>query len=272
MLNRPTNSQACHSVTRWSLLLLLVSGLPWGSRPRCVSAGELTVVLENASGVTKVGAVDRWDRDGNPRVPVDPKARIDAPPLTASARQVRRGRWVFSQLPPGTYDLVIMTSDQVRIEGFHYPAVLEFDEFQRHEEGLDDEIRQVIVSDIAQSRHYENKVTALFMSGDAKVVRVLMQLLRDEPTSYDSEYGEPVATLRHEVWQYTNSYGAWTKEKRTRVLDRVLMGKRLLQQWTWVWLPQLGGIAVEEQDVIIRYRIPDSWRTSGTPGLFPPDP
>jgi hypothetical protein len=238
---------------------------------RAAAAAELAVVLENARGVTQVGALDRWDAAGNPRVPVDPKARIDAPALTFSARPMSGDRWVFADLPPGTYDLVILTKDRVRIEGFHYPAVLEFDESFPHQEGLDDEVRQAITSDIAQSRHYENKVTPLYMSGDTKTVRVLMQLLRDEPTSYDAEYGEPVATLRHEVWQYTYNYGAWTKEKRTRALDRVLLAKRLLRQWTWVWLPQLGGIKVGEKNTVVRYRMPERWNPTNAPGLFPPE-
>ena len=148
---------------------------------------------------------------------------------------------------------MILLKGRVRIEGFHYPPVLEFDEFLTYKDGLKDEARQAISSDIAQSRHYENKVAPLYMSGDEKSVRVLVQLLRDEATSYDGDYGEPVATVRHEVWQYSHNYGAWTKEKRTRVLDRILTAKRELHQWTWVWVPQLGGITVGPDDVIVRY-------------------
>ncbi len=236
-------------------LLVVVATLCAGLHA-AAAAAELAVVLENARGVTQVGALERWDADGNPRVPVDSKARIDAPALTFSARRTNADRWAFTDLPPGTYDLVILTEDRVRIEGFHYPAVLEFDEPFPHRAGLDDAVRQAIESDIAQSRHYENKVTPLYMSGDAKAVRVLVQLLRDEPTSYDAEYGEPVATLRHEVWQYTYNYGAWTKERRTRVLDRILSAKRVLRQWTWLWQPELGGVRVGERDVVIRYRLP----------------
>ena len=38
-------------------------------------------------------------------------------------------------------------------------------------------------------KHYENKVVPLYLSGDEKQVRILMQLVRDLPTSYDAEYG-----------------------------------------------------------------------------------
>ncbi|MBM4092418.1 MAG: hypothetical protein FJ276_23785 [Planctomycetes bacterium] len=236
---------------------------------RAAAAGELTLVLEGATGVVQVGVLDRWDADGNPRVPVDPKARIESPRLTFSARQAGGDRWICSNLPPGRYDLVILLKGQVRIEGFHYPPVLEFDESLPHKDGLKDEVRQAISSDIAQSRHYENKVVPLYMAGDEKTVRVLVQLLRDEATSYDGEYGEPVATLRHEVWQYSHNYGAWTKEKRTRVLDRILTAKRELHQWTWVWVPQLGGITVGPDDVIVRYALPATWRGPHAAGLLP---
>lgn len=252
---------------RWFWLILVLA--LHVSLTGLLCAGELVVELENASNVVQVGAFNRWDRDGNRRVPVDPKAKIDSPPCTAIAEGVARGRWVFSQLPPGTYDLVIMLRNQVRIEGFHYPPVLEFDEFLKHGQAVPAGVRETITSDIAQSRYYENKVTPLYMAGDEKIVRVLVQLLRDKPTSYDAQYGEPVATLRHEVWQFTNRYGAWMKEKRTRILDRLLMGKRALRQWTWVWVPELGGIDVGQEEVPVRYRIPDQWSDADARGLLP---
>src|ERR1035441_6268319 len=73
-------------------------------------AGDLVVALGGSNAVTLVGAVRRWDDDGNPRVPVDPKARIDAPRVDASAARDGSGRWVFRDLAPGRYDLVVITS------------------------------------------------------------------------------------------------------------------------------------------------------------------
>ena len=251
----------------WGLLVCLLA-LNIAARP-ALQAGELTVQLDNAENVILVGAFNRWDQDGNPRVPVNPKAKIDSPRCSATARPAGSERWVFSELPAGTYDLLIMLEGRVRIEGFHYPPVLEFDEFLKHGDTVDPDVQATITSDIAQSRYYENKVTPLHMSGNEKIVRVFVQLLRDDPTSYDAQYGEPVATLRHEVWQYTNRYGAWTKEKRTRVFDRVLMGKQALRQWTWVWVPQLGGIDVGQDELTVRYKIPRRWMESDARGLLP---
>jgi hypothetical protein len=74
------------------------------------------------------------------------------------------------------------------------------------------------------------------------------------------------------VWQYTNQYGAWTKEKRTRVFDRVLMGKKALRQWTWCWVPQLGGIDVADEKVVVRFEIPKRLDPSKARGLFPYGP
>ena len=53
--------------------------------------------------MTLVGAVSRWDSDGNPRREVDPKAKIDAPVVDAAAKADDQGRWVFkSSLPAST--------------------------------------------------------------------------------------------------------------------------------------------------------------------------
>ncbi|MEX0819161.1 MAG: hypothetical protein WD070_06200, partial [Pirellulaceae bacterium] len=197
-----------------------------------VDAGELVVKLSNAADVTLVGAIDRWDADGNPRRPVDPKAKIGIPDVDAIARKSGTGSWTFEQLAPGRYDLVILARDRIRIEGFGYPPVLEFDPFIAHADQAPPAACEFITKDIARSRLYENKVTPLHFAGDEKTVRVFVQLLRDQPTSFDAQFGEPVATLRHEVWQYTNRFGAWSKEKRTRVFDRVLMGKEELRRWT----------------------------------------
>ena len=59
--------------------LLTLVGLPE------IDAGELVVRLSNAADVTFVGALDRWDADGNPRRPVDPKAKIASPAVDAIA-------------------------------------------------------------------------------------------------------------------------------------------------------------------------------------------
>ena len=178
-----------------------------------------------------MGAVRRWDEDGKPLLPVDPKAKIDDPRVDSQAVRAGNGQWVFRSLAPGRYDLVVLTKDRMRVEGFRYPPINEFDPFlPAGAKGPDLETRDWIVNHIARSKHYENKVAPLFLAGDEKQVRILVQLVRDQPTSYDGDFGAPVATVRHEVWQYTNNYGGWVKDKRTEVLDRILMAKSEFQQ------------------------------------------
>ncbi len=229
------------------------------------AAATLTVEIEGAQQVTLVGALERWDQDGNHRRPPDPKAKIDAPDVDHRAQPAGDGRWVFHDLPAGTYDLVILAQPRLRVEGFTFVPVLEFDPFFPPDATTDAETRQFIVNHIKQSRHFENKVEPLYLGGDKQAVRVLVMLIRDQPTSYTPGLG----TIRHEVWQYTWRYGGWEKEKRTKVLDRVLLPVAELRQWTWLWEPKLGGVKVGAEPVSIRYTLPQPDGPRELEGLYP---
>ncbi len=228
-------------------------------------AATLTVDLGDAKGVTLVGAISRWDIDGNHHRPVDPKAKIDAPRLDAVATNTGKNKWVFKDLPKGKYDLLIMGRDRVRIEGFTYPPVLEFDPFLPGNATTDDETRRFIADDIKKSQHYENKVVPLYMGGNKKTARVLVMLIRDKPTSYTPGAG----TIRHEIWQYDWNYGGWQKNKRTKVLDRALLQVSELRRWTWLWDPQLGGIEVKDSPVEIKYELRRRAAGQKLKGLYP---
>ncbi len=256
-------------MTRIRISLTSVASLLFVLVATHAAAADLIVELKNGDNVTFVGAINRWDTDGNHRTPVDPKAKIDQPGVTAKARSDGNGRWVFDNLSSGRYDLVILADGQIRIEGFHYPPVLEFAPFMLYDKTPPQSAVEWITRDIARSRHYENKVSPLYFGGDEKQVRVFVQLLRDEPTSFDAEFGEQVATLRHEVWQYSNRYGGWAKEKRTKVFDRVLMAKRELRRWTWIWEPKLGGVELGDQPVTLSYELPRTIDAKTSRGLLP---
>jgi hypothetical protein len=235
-----------------------------------VEAAELTVDLGDAQGVTLVGALRRWDQDGNPRRPVDPQAKIDAPRVDATAANAGNGRWVFRDLPPGKYDLLILAPDPatkgpLRIEGWQYAPVLEFEPFFPPDATTDEATRKLIAEQIGRSRQYENKVLPLYMGGDKQAVRVLVMLVRDQPTSYQPGLG----SIRHEIWQYTYRYGGWQKEKRTHVLDRILLPVAELRRWTWLWDARLGGIEVRGSAVGIKYKVPERWEIQKLKGLFP---
>jgi hypothetical protein len=251
------------------LLAALLGGLlRLGSAP--THAGELAVELGRSQGVLLVGAIRRWDEDGKARVPVDPKARIDSPRVDARAEREGDGRWVFRDIPEGRYDLVILAAGRIRVEGFHYPPLNEFDKFLPSDaQPPEEETRDRIIEDIAQARHYENKVMPLFLAGGDQQVRILVQLVRDQPTSFDGDLGTPAATVRHEIWQYTKRSGGWVKDRRTEVLDRLLMARREFRRWTWVWEPRLGGIAVGKKPVTLLYSLPQRFDPQTARGWFP---
>jgi hypothetical protein len=228
-------------------------------------AARLTVDLGDAKGVTMVGAIDRWDMDGNHRTPVDKDAKIESPPVDAKAKDMGNGQWVFDDLKPGKYDLVIIAEGRVRVEGFVYVPVREFDPFIKSDAVPEEDAIEWIVEDIKAGRHYENKVEPLCWAGDDKAIRVLVMLIRDQATSYTAGAG----TMRHEIWQYTWNYGGWQKEKRTKVLDRVLLQVSDLRQWTWLWDTKLGGIEVKKDPVSIKYQMPSKTGERKLKGLYP---
>jgi hypothetical protein len=233
-----------------------------------LSAGELSVTIEPADRVASVGVVRRFAGDGTLVRPVDPKAQFEAPHRDAVTERVPA---TFSDLKPGTYDLIIFLKDGTRLEGFHVPV---FDELE--EAGGDsfsrpasEEVQAEIRRQIKAGRYYENKVTPLFLRGDDEHVRVLMQLLRDEPTSLDAEFGTPVATVRYELWQFTNRFGTWSRDRKSKVLHRVLESKDRLRKRRWLWASELGGIRITDEKLRQKatYRLPD--RLSDLPGLQP---
>lgn len=229
-------------------------------------AAKLTVDLGNAKGVRSVGAFMRWDKNGDAIKQVNKDAKIDHPEVTASAKDAGGGRWVFSDLKPGRYDLVIML-DKNRIEGFSYPPVLDFDPFFPVDSVVEEDAREFIENDIRKSQHYENKVEPLYLGTDKdkKAVRVLVQLIRDLPTSYTPGAG----TMRHEIWQYDWLYGGWKKNQRTRVLDRIIMQVSDLRRWHWLWEPKLGDIQIKTSDVEIKFQVPGSPDPTRLKGLYP---
>lgn len=234
------------------LVLLSVLVLPTAAS----SAADLTVNLSGSEKITYVGAFQRWDMDGNPTRPVNAKAKIDQPEVDAVATRAGEGKWVFKNLKPGKYDLVLMGENRLRIEGWEYAPVLEFDPFFPPTASVTDEaVRDYIVNDIKNSRHYENKVVPLQLGGDSKNVRVLVMLIRDKRTSYEGDF-PGAATMRFEIWQYDYKYGGWEKNRRTRVMHRVLLHRDELRKWTWLWEPKLGAIEVGSKDISLDYTVP----------------
>lgn len=235
---------------------------------RSALAAKLTVDLSGLDDITTVGAINRWDEEGNARHKVKQDAKIPTPELDAKA--TREGsQWVFNDIPQGKYDLVLLSPEKrLRIEGFTFPPILEFDPFLPITAQPEDEAREEVVTQIANQRHYENKVSLLYLAGNKEAIRVLMMLIRDKTTSYEGDM-KGASTLRHELWQFSFQHGGWNKEKRTRVLDRQILPLDELRKWTWLWDPKLGGIEVKKSPVTFKYEMPGASGENKTKGLYP---
>jgi hypothetical protein len=233
-----------------------------------LSAGELSVTIEPVDRVASVGLVRRFAADGTLLQPVDPKAKFEAPHRDAVAERVPA---TFGDLQDGTYDLIVFLKDGTRLEGFYIPVFDELEETggDRFSHPPPEDAEAEIRKQIKASRHYENKVTPLFLRGDDDQVRVMMQLLRDDPTSFDAEFGAPVATVRYELWQFTNRFGTWSRDRKSKVLHRVLESKDRLRKRRWLWTSELGGIRIanEMPRQKASYRLPE--RLNDLPGLQP---
>ncbi len=247
-------------------LLCLLAPVLWFAT--AVRAGDLRVEVTPESKVAWVGVVRRFNPDGTLARPVNPKAKFESPYCDA---KIAGGRGTLTNLKPGIYDAIVLLKTGERIEGYHWPVFNEFEDPNdpAFQSAPPDDVAETIREKIAGTRYYENKVTPLDMAGNEEKVRVLMQLLRDRKTSYDGVYGAPVATLRYEIWQFTNYYGGWERDKTSRVLHRILEARDSLRKKTWVWDRKLGGIQVGRAGpaATLRYQIPEDLKT--LPGLHP---
>ncbi len=260
----PRHAPRIDLVGHWWPAIIVVIGLFGGIRS--LPAGDLVVEIKPGERVARIGVVRRFDTDGGLVRAVDPKAKFDAPYLDAVSTD-KPAR--FTGLEPGVYDMVLFLNDGTRIEGYHWPPFGEFEapDDPAFRDAPPEEVSETIREQISHTRFYENKVTPLAMAGNEEHVRVLMQLLRDDPTSFDAEFGAPVATLRYEIWQYTNQFGGWTRDKQGKVLHRMLEARAMQQQRTWLWDTELGGVKVTDavDTKRVEYQLADDLRD--LPGL-----
>ena len=77
----------------------------------------------------------------------------------------------FKDLAPGKYDLVILARDRVRVEGWYYTPVLEFDPVFPPTATTDEETAEFILDHIKKSPHYENKVVPLYLGGNTSTLK-----------------------------------------------------------------------------------------------------
>lgn len=90
-------------------------------------------------------------------------------------------------------------------------------------------------------RIFENKKRVLDLDGAGDRARVLVEKLRDKPTSLPAE--EPTAFWRVEIFDFRKYYGGWSKEKYTVVVRRRLP-LREFRTYGWMFEKRLGGVRV----------------------------
>ncbi len=231
----------------------------------CVNSAEVVIHLDDGGNWDAVGLIQRWDELGFRIGTYKIDGAIDRPPFRVTCVRASSAKWVAANVPPGRYDICLLSvKRRVRIEGFYFAPVLELDEHWYRFRAAPAEVRRAVVQWVRGRRWYENKVTPLFVAGNEGRARVFVQLLRDRPTSADGLLGQPVATLRYELWQFDKRFGVWDQERTTKVLYRLRMPRLELRQWTWLWDPRLGGVSVVEPRTDFRYRVPG--KSSGQVG------
>ncbi len=140
--------------------------------PSCeLHAADLTLEISGADRerIEQVGLIHRWDADGNAVKPLDTKQKIESPAFDYIAKRSGTGktdRWIFQDLEPGRYDVVLLGANYLRIDGYGYPPVLEFDPFMGAVSATRPALRAWVANDVVRSRHYENIVQPLTVGDD----------------------------------------------------------------------------------------------------------
>ena len=206
--------------------------------------GSLILRLE---GKTQVRAAEAVDRSGRQRFPGAPDAEGST--------------WEFMQLPAGLYDVVLSTPLGT-VEGVRMTIV---DMLGRVEEPggehgtLSARSRRTIeakVADLFGNKMFEDQGRQLAISGHGTEARVLVEKIRDRPTSLSST--EPLVFWRVEVWPFHYQYGGWIKGKYEVVVRRKLTRAQFMKL-RWMFEPALGGVRVKAGErTELRYEVPES--------------
>jgi len=102
---------------------------------------------------------------------------------------------------------------------------------------------------------FENKKRVLDLEGTSERARVLVEKLRDKPTTLSAK--EPMAIWRVEIFDFRKYYGGWTKEKY-HVIVRKNVPIRKFRTYRWMFEKRLGGMRVAADSVttVPQYEIP----------------
>jgi hypothetical protein len=212
------------------------------SADRASTVGRIEGEIEPVGSVVKVSAVDRDVKQE--AVGKEVKVR------EIVGRILRGGAGYVIEATPGTYDLHVelkgsprlgdAPSDGRIIEG----ADLRGPERSEKPEPLKTRDRDRITDVAKKMRTWSDEKHVLAIEGAAGRAKALVKLVRTEPTSYDGEFGEPIAVVRWEIWNFRKYTGSWRREPKAKVLRRFLFPKRKLAELRWEFDPALGGVDI----------------------------
>jgi len=117
--------------------------------------------------------------------------------------------------------------------------------------------RQWLVDWVNHLRIFENKKRVLDLGGTGDRARVLVEKLRDEPTTLPTQ--EPTAFWRIEILDFRKYYGGWSSEKDYTVVVREQVPIRKFRTYRWMFEKRLGGVRVAADGVsaVPDYEVPD---------------
>lgn len=212
------------------------------SADRASTVGRIEGEIEPVGSVVKVSAVDRDVKQE--AVGKEVKVR------EIEGRILRGGAGYVIEATPGTYDLHVEVKGSPRlgdapsdgriIEG----ADLRGPERSEKPEPLKTRDRDRITDVAKKMRTWSDEKHVLAIEGAAGRAKALVKLVRTEPTSYDGEFGEPIAVVRWEIWNFRKYTGSWRREPKAKVLRRFLFPKRKLAELRWEFDPALGGVDI----------------------------
>jgi len=167
------------------------------------------------------------------------------------------GVFVIDNLVDGTYDLVLTTKEGV-IEGVDLrpPPGTECDKPLTEEDKQ--KIAKWIADNFALGKEFENKGRAIYIEGNGKCCKALVEKIRDRP--FHASKGDGI--WRVEIWIFDNLYGVWRKRQRSAlVIQRKRMPLAELRKLVHVFDPKLGGIDIVGGKSVkdFTYQLPDKF-------------
>ena len=186
----------------------------------------------------------RWDEDGKPRVPVDPKAKIEVPAWMPGPCRPGNGRLGVPQPPAGRYDLIILANDASawRASAIHpsTSSTPSFPPMPRGPRRRQETDRQAILPSRSitrtRSRRCSWRGTRSRCGSRPARPRPADQLRHRFRCSGGD--GPPRGLAIHQQLRWLG------QGPRDRSSGPDPHGQERIRLWTWVWEPRLGGIEV----------------------------